>query len=215
MRLSRNRWTLAAVVTGAALTVVVAGAVAANAAQEGPADRSPAAAGQPAPRKSAPAASPADVPPAPAALGTVIDAGFAAEEGSWVIYAVPVREKSLPGTHFGVMTGRRLADGSIAAAVTANEVEGSDRTPGFHAVQAGMDVEGEPTMSFGYYVGDATKITARAGGKTVTARQAAWSESAEVKFFWFDPATPAVSDLKAYDSAGRALPAGNDQVSVG
>jgi len=202
MRLPRNRWILVAGVTGTALAVVVAGAVAANAAQGGPADRAPAAAGKPA-------------PPAPAALGTVVDAGFAAGEGSWVIYAVPVREKSLPGTHFGVLTGRRLADGSIAAAVLANEAEGSDRAPGFHAVQAGMNVDGEQTMSFGYYVGEATKITARAGGRTVTARQAAWSESAAIKFFWFDPATPAVSELKAYDSTGRTLPAGHDQAAMG
>lgn len=236
MRLSRNRWILAAGVTGTALAVVVTGAVAANAAQETPTGLAPTsqsaveqgavdqgavdqgAVGQGAVERKAEAVaagSTAEAPPAPAAVGTVVDAGFAAKEGSWVIYAVPVAEKSLPGTHFGVMTGRRLPGGSIVAGVVANEFEGSDRAPGFHAVQAGMNVDGEQTMSFGYYVGDATKITATAGGKTVTAKQAAWSESAEVKFFWFDPATPAVSDLKAFDGAGKALTAGNDQVGVG
>lgn len=220
MGLSRNRWILAAGVTGTAIAVVVTGAVAANAAQEDPA-APPAAAAQkaadqkPAPREAAKAASTAQAPPAPAALGTVIDAGFAAKEGTWVIYAVAVDEKSLPGTHFGVMAGRRLPGGSLTAGVMANEFEGSDRAPGFHAVQAGMEVEGEQTPSFGYYVGDATKITARAGGRTVTAKQAAWSEDAAVKIFWFDPAAGAVSDLKAYDSAGRTLTAGNDQVGVG
>jgi hypothetical protein len=218
MGLSRNRWILAAGVTGTALAVVVTGAVAANAAQEDPARRSApkaAAAQQPAAGKAAKAASTPEAPPAPAALGTVIDTGFAAKDGSWVMYAVAVDEKSLPGTHFGVMAGRRLPSGSLTAGVMANEFQGSDRAPGFHAVQAGMNVEGEQTPSFGYYVGDATKITARAGGRAVTAKQAAWSEDAAVKIFWFDPAAGAVSDLKAYDSAGRALTAGNDQVGVG
>jgi len=210
MRLSRNRWILAAGVTGTALAVVVTGAVAASAAQETPTTSQDALA-----RKASAVASNAEAPPAPAAVGTVVDAGFAAKEGSWVIYAVPVAEKSLPGTHFGVMTGRRLPGGAIAAGVLANEFEGSDRAPGFHAVQAGMNVDGEQTMAFGYYVGDATKITATAGGKTVTAKQAAWSESAEVKFFWFGPATPAVGDLKAFDSAGQALATGNGAVGVG
>jgi hypothetical protein len=221
MGLSRNRWILAAGVTGTAIAVVVTGAVAANAAQEDPAPpaavaaQKEGAAQKPAPKEAAKAASTPEAPPAPAALGDVIDAGFAAKEGSWVFYAVAVDEKSLPGTHFGVMAGRRLPDGSLTTGVMANEFEGSDRAPGFHAVQAGMGVEGEQTPSFGYYVGDATKITARAGGRTVTAKQAAWSEDAAVKIFWFDPAAGAVSDLKAYDSAGRTLPAGNDQVAVG
>ena len=215
MGLSRNRWILAAGVTGTAIAVVVTGAVAANAAQESAAGPAAVAAQKPVLEESAKAASTPEAPPAPAALGKVIDAGFAAKDGSWVMYAVTVDDKALPGTHFGVMAGRRLPGGSLTAEVMANEVEGSDRAPGFHAVQAGMEVEGEQTPSFGYYVGDATKITARAGGRTVTAKQAAWSEDAAVKIFWFDPATGAVSDLKAYDSAGRTLTAGNDQVGVG
>jgi len=216
MRLSRNRWILAAGVTGTALAVVVTGAVAASAAQESPAGLAPTSQGAVDRKADAVAAgSNAEAPAAPAAVGTVVDAGFAAKKGSWVIFAVPVTEKVLPGTHFGVMTGRKLPGGSIVAGVLANETEGSDRAPGFHAVQAGMNVDGEQTMAFGYYVGDATKITAKAGGKTVTAKQAAWSESAAVKFFWFDPATPAVSDLKAFDSAGKALATGHSEVGVG
>nr|BFE69312.1 hypothetical protein GCM10020092_026130 [Actinoplanes digitatis] len=99
--------------------------------------------------------------------------------------------------------------------VVTNEVEGRDRAPGFHAVQGGMEVEGEPTPSFGYYAGDAARITARAGGRTVVAKVAAWSKDRRIKFFWFDPATEAVANLKAFDRGGRALPAGNNQVGVG
>lgn len=200
MKLSRNRWIVAAGVVGAAVAVVATGTVAANAAQEKPAGRTPVAATQPS---------------APAPLGAVVDTGFAAKTGSWVIYAVPVDQPEIPGTKFGVMTARKLAGGTLAASVTSNEFQGSDKAPGFHAVQAGMEVEGEKTLSFGYYVGDAEKITASAGGRTVTARQAAWSKDAAVKFFWFDPATPAIGDLKAFDAAGRALPAGNTGVGVG
>jgi hypothetical protein len=61
----------------------------------------------------------------------------------------------------------------------------------------------------------AAKITARIGGRTVTARQAPWSADAAVKFFWFDPQEGMVSDLKAYDSKGRALPVGNNGVGSG
>ncbi|MEU4218614.1 hypothetical protein [Actinoplanes sp. NPDC026623] len=213
MGLSRNRWILTAGVTGTALAVVVAGAVAANAAQEKPAAGPAAAPSRPA-APSAEESQPAREP-ARKRLGAVVDAGFAAKRGAWVIYAVPVKEKSLPRTHFGVMAGRRLSDGTIVDVVVANEFEGSDRAPGFHAVQGGMEVEGERTPSFGYYAGDAARITARAGGRTVVARQAAWSLDGKIKFFWFDPATKAVSDLKAYDGAGRVLTAGNNQVGVG
>jgi hypothetical protein len=210
MGLSRNRWILTAGVTGTALAVVVAGAVAANAAQEQPAAKPAAAPSRP---TAAPSAQESE--PARERLGTVVDAGFAAKQGAWVIYAVPVKEKSLPRTHFGVMAGRKLSDGTIVDVVVTNEFTGSDRAPGFHAVQGGMEVEGERTPSFGYYAGDAAKITARAGGRTVVAKLAAWSADRKVKFFWFDPATKGIGDLKAYDGAGRVLKAGNNQVGVG
>ncbi|MEU7904340.1 hypothetical protein [Actinoplanes sp. NPDC049118] len=209
MGLSRNRWILTAGVTGTALAVVVAGAVAASAAQENPAGRPALAPSRP------PAPSTEEPQPAQERLGEVVDAGFAAKQGAWVIYAVPIKEKSLPGTHFGVMAGRKLADGTIVDVVVANEVEGPDRAPGFHAVQGGMEVEGERTPSFGYYSGNAARITARSGGRTVVAKVAPWSRDGRVKFFWFDPATKAVGDLKAYDGAGRALTKGNNQVGVG
>ncbi|AGZ44732.1 hypothetical protein [Actinoplanes friuliensis] len=206
MGLSRNRWILAAGVTGTAAAVVVAGAVAANAAQEQP---------KPRPSASAPAApSTEDAPPVHAKLGKVVETGFAAKKGTWVIYAVPVDMKEVPGTHFGVMVGLKKGT-AIEDVIVANETVGSDKAPGFHGVSGSMDINGEKNPAFGYYVGDATKITAKAGKRTVVASQAAWSEDAAVKFFWFDPKTADVSDLEAYDSAGRKLPGGNNTVSVG
>jgi hypothetical protein len=208
-----RRWVIAAAVAGTAVAVLGPVAIAAGAAGQESGAARPAAGPGGAPSASAPA-DPA-TEPAARRLGAVVDAGFAAKEGAWVFYAVSVDIEAVPGTRFGVMAGRRLADGTIADVVLANEVEGADRAPGFHAGQAGMVVDGEQSPSFGYYVGAAAKITARAGGRTVTARQAAWSEDAAVRFFWFDPRAGAVSDLRAYDSAGRRLPAGQDRVAVG
>ncbi|MEU8233770.1 hypothetical protein AB0C12_29650 [Actinoplanes sp. NPDC048967] len=208
MGLSR-RSILAVAVTGTAAALVVTGAVAAGASQRKPAPRPVTAA-------SASAAAPDPAPrPAERQLGEVVDAGYRAKDGAWVIYAVAIEEKALPGTRFGVMAGLRRGDGKVTGIVVANETDGSDRAPGFHAVQGGMEVDGRPSPSFGYYAGAAAKITARIGGRTVTARQAAWSADNTVKFFWFDPAAGMVSDLKAYDSKGRALPAGHNSVGVG
>jgi hypothetical protein len=210
MGLSR-RSILAVAVTGTAAAMVVTGAVAAGASQRKPAPRPVTAASATA---SAAAPEPA-ARPAERQLGEVVDAGYRAKDGAWVLYAVAIEEKALPGTRFGVMAGLRRGDGKVTGVVVANETEGSDRAPGFHAVQGGMEVDGRPSPSFGYYAGAASKITARIGGRTVTARQAAWSEDTAVKFFWFDPAAGMVSDLKAYDSKGRALPAGHNSVGVG
>ncbi|MEV4709262.1 hypothetical protein [Actinoplanes sp. NPDC049316] len=205
MNLSRNRWILAAGVTGVAVSVAIAGAVAANAAQDPAAAPASHAPGRP--------STPDAPPPAPRTLGDVIDTGIAAKQGSWVLCFVPV--KDMPGTSFGLMAGRRQASGAVTADVMTNETTGSDRAPGFHAVEGTMEVSGEPTPTFGYYVGPAAKITARAGGRTVTATPAAWSEDESVKAFWFSAATGPVSDLTALDAAGKKLPVGNAEIGVG
>jgi hypothetical protein len=202
-------------VTGTAAAVVVTGAVAASAAQRKPAPKPVTAASAPASAPaSAAALAPAAAEPAHRKLGAVVDTGYRAKDGAWVIYAVAIEEKALPGTRFGVMAGLRRGDGTVTDVVVANETEGPDRAPGFHAVQGGMEIDGRPSPSFGYYAGAAAKITARIGGRTVTARQAAWSEDKAVKFFWFDPAAGMISDLKAYDK-GRSLPTGDNGVGLG
>jgi hypothetical protein len=163
-----------------------------------------------------PAASASPVSPAemPKTLGAVVDTGIKAKDGTWVLYAVPVAVKELKNTHFGLMLGRRLPDGSLTADVVTNETSGSDKAKGFHAGQGGMNVDGRDTLTFGYYVGAATKITAKSHGKTVIAKQATWSQDRSVVFYWFAPKTSA-SGLKAYGSDGRALTTGNSGIGVG
>ncbi|MFI7599449.1 hypothetical protein [Actinoplanes sp. NPDC049681] len=201
MNLSSNRWIVAAGVTGAAVAVAVTGAVAANAAQE--------------PAPVARVSTPDEPPAAPPAVGAVIDTGIAAKRGTWVLSFVAIRDAAIPRTDFGVMAGRRQRSGAVTADVMTNEFDGPAKAPGFHAVQGAMEVDGEPAPAFGYYVGDARRITAKAGGRTVTASLAAWSEDASVKAFWFDPKMTAVSDLRAFDASGEALVTGRNGVGVG
>jgi hypothetical protein len=105
-----------------------------------------------------------------------------------------------------------VADGKAPVdAVMANETAGSDKAVGFHAVQGSMEIDQGVTPTFGYYVGPAAKITAKVGGKTVTASQATLSGSIQV--FWLDAAN--VKILAAYDAKGKKLPTGNAEPAVG
>jgi hypothetical protein len=220
MESRKIRWVYAAGAAVACAGVVVAANVAF--AQSRPsANAVVVGAGAPAPASSAAPAT--DLPKAgtsspagdaPAPLGKVVETGVKAKDGTWVLYAVPVEEKVLKNTHFGLMLGRKLADGTITADVVTNETSGSDRAKGFHAGQGSMNVNGRDTLTFGYYVGAATRITAKAHGKTLTAKQAVWSQDKSVVFYWFPPKS-SVSGLKAYGSNGRALTAGNTGIGVG
>jgi hypothetical protein len=152
-------------------------------------------------------------------LGEVIDTGIPANGGKWVLYGLTVEDAALPQTAFGVMLGRRLTTGALTKDVMANESEGSDRVPGFHAVSGSMDIDGGTTPLFGYYAGSPALITGIAGGRKVTAEQAVWSEDPNVVVFWFDPADvpkkAKIKDIAAYDGAGNELPAGNNSIGVG
>ena len=160
------------------------------------------------------AAQPSTMPtPEGGLLGDVIGTGLRTGTDEWVFYAQPVNDATIPETHFGIQLGRRLPSGAIVGAVMANEASGSDRSPGFHAVQSGARIEDRQTPTFGYYVGVITKITAKAGGKTVTAKRALWSDDQTVTVFWFDPGAGALSNFIAYDKAGKAIPGGT--VSAG
>jgi hypothetical protein len=217
MKNTRTRWLYAVGAPVACAAVVIAGTVAANAAMSPRPAAAPAADlqfGAPAPAKSAPASSAPD-PSAAKPLGDVISTGIAAKTGKWVFFAQAIDEKALPQTHFGIMAGHRLPSGELAADVMANEVKGSDRAPGFHAVQGGMQIDAGKSPTFGYYVGSATKITAQAGGHTVTAKHAVWSEDPSVVVFWFDPAVSGIGKLAAYDKAGKKLTTGNAGIGVG
>ncbi|MEN3310015.1 MAG: hypothetical protein V7603_6217 [Micromonosporaceae bacterium] len=146
-------------------------------------------------------------------VGAVVPTGIRLRGGEVVLYAVAVGEPSVPGVHFGVMAGQMDADGRLTARVASNEVTGSDRAAGFHAVQAATEVDGVWMPEFGYYAGPAAKISGSVGGQVIRARQARWSQDPGVVLFWFDPADlPAgkqPSRLSAFDAAGRALPTGD------
>ncbi len=178
----------------------------------------PSAAASARPEGSAAPARPNPTPeqPAPAPLGGLIPAGF----GDWVFYAEAIDS---PTVKFGIMAARRTPAG-LQPQVMANEGSEGGRSgtaPGFHAVSAGMIVgeDDVATPAFGYYAGPAKKITAKHDGRTVTARQATWSEDRSIVVFWFDPAK--VGDgfspkgLAAFDADGKKLPSGNAEPGVG
>jgi hypothetical protein len=107
--------------------------------------------------------------------------------------------------------------GAPVTVVMTNATAGADRTPGFHAAEAAMQVDGKTTLTFGYYAGPAEVIVARTGQRSqkVTAHQAIWSEDPTVVFFWFDAGSGTVTDLEALDKNGRTLPRGDNQIGVG
>jgi hypothetical protein len=179
------------------------------------ADPSAPSAATPTPAESASAPAPADpgsgddgasTPPD----GDVVPTGIK----NWVLYAVAIKEKALPKTHFGLMAGTRAADGKLTGVVETNETSGSDRSPGFHAIEGTMNVNNQDSPTFGYYSGPATKITGKVGGKIVTAGEATWSKDSSIHFFWFAPKAT-VTKLAAYDKNGHRLPAGHSGIGVG
>jgi hypothetical protein len=212
---SRTRWLIVSGTAAACVAVVTTGALSADAGERPAAGR---------PAAVAPSFGPSDAPapdPRPddgnpvEPLGDLIRTGIATNGGEVVLYGVPVDDKALPDTTFGLMAGVTGRGGDPTNRVMSNEYDGSDKAPGFHAVQGAMNVEGDDTPTFGYYSGPATRITS---GR-ITAKQAAWSEDSSIVVFWFAPNDVPkgfkADDLKAFDAAGRQLPAGNDTVGVG
>lgn len=205
MTTTRNRWLYAAGAAVACAAVLVTANVALAARNAVPAGSARPAA------SAAPSAPPAAGPATGAPSSAIIATGIKAARGEWVLYAKPVTLEHNPGITFGVMLGVRTGDGEPVDAVMANEVEGPDSAPGFHAVQGGMRIDAGDSLTFGYYAGPAAKITARAGGRTLTAGQATLRDGIQV--FWLDATD--VTDVTAYDADGRKLPIGNNGVGVG
>jgi hypothetical protein len=221
MRNTRTRWLYAIGAPVAVAAVVIVGTVTAHAAMAPRPTAGPAADLQfGAPAASAPTkpvrnqSTTPDSPPAKP-LGDVIDSGLADKTGTWVFYGTPVADKAIPKTHFGIMAGRRLSSGELTADVMANESAGSDKAPGFHAVQGSMELDEGTSPTFGYYVGPAAEITAVVGGKSVIAKQATWSEDRSVVVFWFSPNAGSPHSLGAYGSDGHRLTTGDKGVGVG
>ena len=218
-RLRRRRRALAGGAAGlTVLALLVGGAQLAR-------PDNPPAAGAPVAAQPSAVVTPEESDPAPQepdpgnALGDTVDTGMQAGGLDRVVWMQRVSEPAVPGITIGMVAGRRTADGELIIDVVTNETAGSDRAPGFHGLEMAMVVDDRATPAFGYYVGDAAKITVVADGKTVRAEQAAWSEDQSVKLFWFDlkkvKPTSRVGKAVAFDKHGGKLPAGNADFAVG
>jgi hypothetical protein len=156
-------------------------------------------------------------PPAPAlssvspsvhAVGAVVSTGLMSDGSERVYFFSSIHEPSLPRVTIGLNAGLRSPDGTLTGDLLVNDVQGSDRSPGFH--QIGYDQgSGKAIPTFGYFVGPAATIQARTGPEELLAHVAGWSVDPNVKIFWFDPAAlpPGLllDGILAFDSHGRRL----------
>ncbi|SEP49521.1 hypothetical protein [Amycolatopsis saalfeldensis] len=202
---------------GAAAAVVAVVAVVFGAVQLRP---------QPQPQQQPVAAAPSTVGPASTVpstsaaerqqatpLGDVVSLGIKNATGELVLYAFKIDEpQTMPGVGFGLMLAVRDA-GGLHPVYAANEVNGADRSFGFHATSggliAGTDAKQVQVPVLGYFAGPAARITSSVHGKPVNAHLARWSEDPGVVFFWFDPvqvpSAAALTPLAAYNAGGTRL----------
>jgi hypothetical protein len=149
--------------------------------------------------------------PAPAAeqpMGNVIGTGIRTGRGEIVFFARAVDLPELPDIHFGLVAGFRSGE-TLQSVLMTNEFRGSDRSFGFHATDGGELSGNEVIPVFGYFAGQAARITTTVHGRTVEASVAKWTEDPNVVVFWFDPvAVPnsaVLTPLIAYDADGKRL----------
>ncbi|AGL17831.1 hypothetical protein [Actinoplanes sp. N902-109] len=153
-------------------------------------------------------------------LGDVIDLGGLTDGfgDEYVIFGVTggvVNETS----DFGFAIGVRQPGNAVTEDLTISEYRGSADAPGFHPMQAQMELDGHTVQpAFGYYSGTPASITVHEGARTLTAHLARWSEQPATTVFWFDPADvhhpDQWSDLGAYDAAGARLPDGHIELQT-
>ncbi|MDO3703599.1 hypothetical protein Q3W71_18190 [Micromonospora sp. C28SCA-DRY-2] len=209
----RHRRRLAGTGAAAVLLAVVAG-VTVTVRQAAPPEPERSAA----PAVTAPAGRPSTEPaptpvePRPVPLGDVVDSGIRYGTDARVFYFVAVDLPHEPRVTIGLVAGRRAADGTLTSDFLANDVEGSDRRPGFHQIgydSYGAGADGPPMPTFGYFVGPASRIVGTVKGRQVDARLARWSEDPRVVIFWFDPQRLApgvpLDGIIARDAQGRKL----------
>jgi hypothetical protein len=191
-------------------------------APSGPAPSGPAPSG-PAPSGPAPSGGgPSDPIPsavdssAPGILGRVVETGQRLNGQRWILYVETVDPDDID--HNLTLVLGRTTTGYIddfTTDVVGQDTGGGRMSPGFHAVEPGTIVDGRTTPTFGYYAGDAARITARdtRTGTQVEAHLAAWSgfgQHDKAQIFWFDvtqgqsPMT--LTGLTAYDRKGAELP---------
>jgi len=161
------------------------------------------------PTEGAPAATPDGNAPR---WGTLVQAGKdTGTTTSLVLYGIHIDDAAIPCTHFGLMVGTADASGAnLTGVYEANEFDGSDLEPGFHAVSmVGKTVAG--TYFVGYYVGAAASISVVVNGVPTAAHVAAWSVNPDVKFWWLGDSAngnPTYGALTAKDAKGNLLPVG-------
>ncbi|MGV9212988.1 hypothetical protein ACTFTM_14115 [Micromonospora sp. RB23] len=155
-----------------------------------------------------PPANPRGVPD-PKPLGQVVDSGTVHGTDRRVYFFVAVTIPGAPKVTIGLAAGRRAPDGTVRTDILVNDVDGTDRSPGFH--QIGYD-ESESVFAvptFGYFVGPAARIIGTVDGRQVDATVRRWSLDKQVVIFWFDPTTLApgkrLDGIVAHDGAGRRL----------
>ena len=155
---------------------------------------------------------------APGILGRVVETGRWVDGRQWIIYVETVDPDKLNG-NMTLVLGRTKSGyiDDFTTDILAGDDGDARMSPGFHAVRAATVNDGRTTPTFGYYAGDAARISARntATGKTVDAHLAAWTgfgAKEKAQIFWFDFAqgqNPAnLTDLTAYDRSDAKLPAG-------
>ncbi|MEV7549636.1 hypothetical protein AB0N89_08440 [Amycolatopsis sp. NPDC089917] len=175
------------------------------------------------PAASAPSSSPTSVSPTPAPqptitkapstsvpLGNIISLETKGEDGrEMVLYACALDEPDMPNVEFGLRVAYRNGDGSYDDLMMSNEYKKSDRSFGFHAVDGGDVVRGAFVPVFGYFAGEAARITSTVRGKPVEAKVVPWSEDPTVSLFWFDgsqvESSGVLTPLIAYDARGQRL----------
>ncbi|MFI5925652.1 hypothetical protein ACIA3K_06660 [Micromonospora sp. NPDC051543] len=155
-----------------------------------------------------PPANPRGVPD-PKPLGQVVDSGTVHGTDRRVYFFVAVTIPGVPEVTIGLAAGRRAADGTVSTDILVNDVEGADRSPGFHQIGYDESESASPVPTFGYFVGPATRIIGTVDGRQVEATVARWSLDKQVVIFWFDPTTlppgKRLDAIAARDGAGRQL----------
>ncbi|MFI6330143.1 hypothetical protein ACIBBG_17815 [Micromonospora chersina] len=198
-----------AVAAVVAVLIGVGGTVARTRPPEPPGPAATAASTATADPSPTPTPGPTGPPVRPA--GAVVGSGIRYGADERVFYLVPVDVPELPGVTIGLVAGRRSPTGELTTDYLVNDVEGSDRRPGFH--QIGYDQQRVPTdapvPTFGYFVGPAARIVGTVDGRHVEARLARWSEDPRLVIFWFDPGVLApgtpLDGIVARDARGRKL----------
>ncbi|MDG4809740.1 hypothetical protein O7634_23565 [Micromonospora sp. WMMD1120] len=147
--------------------------------------------------------------PAPKTLGQVIDSGVRYGVDQRVFYVVQVSVPGVPKVTIGLAAGRRAPDGFLTTDILVNDVEGADRSAGFHQIGYDESSSTTPVPTFGYFVGPAHRVIGTVDGRQVDARLARWSFDKEVVIFWFDPTElkpgQRLDGIVAQDARGRRL----------